>query len=446
MGEVDDATEVDNVQGENKPIFRDINADDVPEITEIESLCMACEEQGTTRLFLTKIPFFQDTIIMSFDCPHCHYRECEVKPGSDIHEQGVRMTLKVDGAKMMNRQIIRQASAMFRVEELDFEAPAFTSKGAFTNVEGLLETAIMGLEQQQPVRRIMQVEVAEKIDDIIAKLTKYKTGEVPFTLIMDDTSGNSFIENPYAPEEDSSLKVERYERSREQNERLGIMLPEEDDVDEKDETTEGELNLKDEVLEFPSNCSNCQTPAPVRMKVINIPHFKEVVIMALSCESCGFKSNEVKPGGAMEPLGMKIKFEMTDPTDLTRDVLTSETCCFSIPEFEIEINSMSMGGKFTTLEGLLVNVREQIGKINPFAFGDSSEKENTIKGLVEKLDKIISGEVYTTILLDDPIGNSYLQNLYAPDEDPNMTIEKYERTPEQDAELGISDMKTEDYC
>ena len=91
-------------------------------------------------------------------------------------------------------------------------------------------------------------------------------------------------------------------------------------------------------------------------------------------------------------------------------------------------------------------MREQIGKINPFAFGDSSEKENTIKGLVEKLDKIISGEVYTTILLDDPIGNSYLQNLYAPDEDPNMTIEKYERTPEQDAELGISDMKTEDYC
>ena len=37
------------------------------------------------------------------------------------------------------------------------------------------------------------------------------------------------------------------------------------------------------------------------------------------------------------------------------------------------------------------------------------------------------------------------QNLYAPDPDPEMTIEKYERTFEQNEELGINDMKTENY-
>ena len=43
------------------------------------------------------------------------------------------------------------------------------------------------------------------------------------------------------------------------------------------------------------------------------------------------------------------------------------------------------------------------------------------------------------------MANSYLQNIYAPNPDPNMTIEWYERTKEQEDDLGISDMKVEGY-
>lgn len=49
------------------------------------------------------------------------------------------------------------------------------------------------------------------------------------------------------------------------------------------------------------------------------------------------------------------------------------------------------------------------------------------------------------MILDDPLANSYLQNLYAPDPDPNMTIESYERTWDQNEELGLNDMKVENY-
>ena len=49
------------------------------------------------------------------------------------------------------------------------------------------------------------------------------------------------------------------------------------------------------------------------------------------------------------------------------------------------------------------------------------------------------------MILDDPLANSYLQNLYAPDPDPNMTIEWYDRTWEQNEELGLNDMKVENY-
>ena len=40
---------------------------------------------------------------------------------------------------------------------------------------------------------------------------------------------------------------------------------------------------------------------------------------------------------------------------------------------------------------------------------------------------------------------SIIQNLYAPDEDPEMKVLEYERTFEQNDELGINDIKTEDY-
>ena len=50
-----------------------------------------------------------------------------------------------------------------------------------------------------------------------------------------------------------------------------------------------------------------------------------------------------------------------------------------------------------------------------------------------------------TIILDDPLANSYLQNLYAPDPDPNMEIVMYERSWEENEDLGLNDIKVEGY-
>jgi len=37
--------------------------------------------------------------------------------------------------------------------------------------------------------------------------------------------------------------------------------------------------------------------------VTDIPHFREIVIMAFNCDGCGFRSNEIKAGGAVPELG-----------------------------------------------------------------------------------------------------------------------------------------------
>ena len=52
-----------------------------------------------------------------------------------------------------------------------------------------------------------------------------------------------------------------------------------------------------------------------------IPHFKEVIVMALTCDTCGYRSNEVKSGARVSEKGTRITLHLTDPIDLSGDIL-----------------------------------------------------------------------------------------------------------------------------
>nr|XP_023690788.1 zinc finger protein ZPR1 isoform X3 [Paramormyrops kingsleyae] len=394
-------------------------------------------------MLLTKIPFFKEIIISSFTCPHCCWSNTEIQSAGRIQDQGITYTLKVRSKQDMNREVVKADSATVRIPELDFEIPAFTQKGSLSTIEGLIGRTVAGLEQDQPTRKATAPEVAAKIDEFMERLQKLKDVKSEFTLVIDDPSGNSFVENPFAPQKDDALTVAHYKRTPQQDAQLGVKS------DEKDEEKPGNdiVSMRNEVLVFNTNCPECNAPASTNMKLVQIPHFKEVIIMATNCDSCGHRTNEVKSGGATEELGTRITLRLTDPSDMTRDLLKSETCCILIPELEFELGMAALGGKFTTLEGLLKDIRELIVSKNPFTCGDSSTPERTEKLEIfgEKIDKIIAGEMEGHIILDDPAGNSYLQNIYAPDPDPEMTIEKYQRTFEQNEDLGLNDMRTEGY-
>ncbi|XP_053756435.1 zinc finger protein ZPR1 isoform X2 [Panthera pardus] len=384
-------------------LFRPISAEDEEQQpTEIESLCMNCYRNGTTRLLLTKVPFFREIIVSSFSCEHCGWNNTEIHSAGRIQDQGVRYALTVRTQEDMNREVVKTDSATTSIPELDFEIPAFTQKGALTTVEGLISRAISGLEQDQPTRRANEEAVAERIDEFIVRLKELKRVASPFTLIIDDPSGNSFVENPHAPQKDHALVITHYNRTVQQEEMLGLQA-------EAPEEKPEEEDLRNEVLQFNTNCPECNAPAQTNMKLVQIPHFKEVIIMATNCDSCGHRTNEVKSGGAIEPLGTRITFHITHPSDLTRDVL-----------------------KVTK---------------NPFTLGDSSNPDQMekLQEFSQKLDQILEGNVKAHFIMNDPAGNSYLQNVYAPEDDPEMKVEHYKRTFDQNEELGLNDMKTEGY-
>lgn len=101
-----------------EPLYLTLNPNQ--EATVIESLCMNCYEQGTTRImflnvchvphkqsinsFLTpfsphvQIPFFKEIIVSAFSCPHCGYESKDVQSGATIQRLGVRYTLTLNKA------------------------------------------------------------------------------------------------------------------------------------------------------------------------------------------------------------------------------------------------------------------------------------------------------------------------------------------------------------
>lgn len=71
-----------------------------------------------------------------------------------------------------------------------------------------------------------------------------------------------------------------------------------------------------------------------------------------------------------------------------------------------------MGGRFTTVEGLIAAVKEQLSDPKrSHLFGDSVDQKSKDKFEVflRKFDEILDGKLSVTIVLDDPAGNSYIQ-------------------------------------
>jgi zinc finger protein len=119
-----------------------------------------------------------------------------------------------------------------------------------------------------------------------------------------------------------------------------------------------------------------------------------------------------------------------------------------IPEIDLELSTGTLGGRFTTIEGLLTQVHEELQGRSNFLIGDSSAEDSKeqFSCFLENLRKVANGELFPcTLILDDPLANSHVQNPFAPDPDPEMKIETYERTFEQNENFGLNDIKVENY-
>jgi zinc finger protein len=365
-----------------------------------------------------------------------------------------------------------------------------------------------------------------------------------FDIILDDPAGNSFIENLQAPHADPAMTHTRYHRTARQDMALGLqpsaqaiaagtiddanplhknMLNDgvsttidettrvlqkmkikkqqqmsvteqgastNEPVNEEQEKDEEQVNDDDddddvgrqEVIKFQTPCPHCFVTAETDMCVTDIPHFKEVIIMSLFCQACGYKSNEIKGGGAIPKFGCRITVTVQDDNDMAREVLKSDTAGIQIPELELELEEGGLDGMYTTIEGLMKKLYDRLKAANPFGAGDAATKQhlnndtaNTFSApspnharylkFLQRLDQMAQGQSFPfTLIVSDPLANSFVgpvpqdavalalqaeregsNECYNTYVDHGTVLEEYERTMDQNEVLGLNDMKTENY-
>lgn len=401
-------------------------------------------------MMLTMIPYFREVILMSFSCEHCGFANSEIQAAGVIQPKGTRYELRLTESADFERQVVKSDSAVVKFIELDVEVPA--GRGQLTNMEGLLTTIIDDLELGQEARKEQMPEVYPKVAEIITKGRAMLAGEsFPFRVSVDDPAGNSWI-SPDMKDGVGKWAKRDYVRTPEQNEGLGLGLTE--SVLDATQTQPDEDIIPDTVYSFPATCPGCTRPCSTNMKMVDIPHFKQVVLMSTACEECGYRSNDVKTGGEIPELGKKITLRIESDIDLARDILKSESCALECPELSLQVNPGTLGGRFTTVEGLLTQVRNDLhsqifeGGGGGGGGGDSiaSNERTRWTEFFEGLDAAIAGDKKFTIVLTDPLASSYVQKLVDPEQDdPQITSEEYERTEEEMEDLGLNDIKVDGY-
>ncbi|GFQ04826.1 zinc finger protein zpr1 [Phtheirospermum japonicum] len=407
---------------------------------EVESLCMRCRE---------------NILLSAFECPHCGERNNEVQFAGEIQPKGCHYVLDVPSGdqKMFNRQVLKSEAATIKIPELDFEIPPEAQRGSLSTLEGMLMRAADGLAALQEERKKVDPQTAEAIDEFLIKLRACATGE-------------------YAPAPDPSLTIKSYERTPEQQAAIGYS----EAISQGENTLESTSNephgavgaragrraiaqannseiadalfrysAPEEVMIFPTTCGTCATKCECRMFVTNIPYFQEVIVMSSTCDGCGYRNSEVKPGGRIPDKGKRIIVNVKNIKDLSRDVIKSDTASVEIPELDLELAAGTLGGLVTTVEGLISMIGESLERVHGFTFGDSLQdsKKSKWKEFGAKLDKLKSLDEPWSLIIDDALANSFI----APatdkiEDDTQLTFEEYERSWEQNEELGLNDMDT----
>jgi zinc finger protein len=445
-----------------------------------------------TRLLLTRIPYFREIVLSSFYCPHCSFSNTEISSAGQIQERGSKYVFKVENADDFQRSVVKGDGCAFRIEDIDLEIPQ--GRGQMTNIEGILAGVKEDLSQNQEARMEQMPEAGKKVAEVIQALGDMLDGKkYPFTVSAEDPTGNSFIQPSPSDARHKYTRTE-FDRSPEQNAALGLGEEAEAEaeaapIDGKDApatdirpeyraadglvggnsdssaprtVTTNNVDEEDirenEVYSFPASCPGCTRHCTTNMKMVNIPFFKQVVLMSTVCEHCGYRSNEVKTGGEVPEKGSRITLAVNTPEDLARDVLKSESAALHCPELGLRVEPGTQGGRFTTVEGLLTNFRKDLRaqafglengddeqELRSAADSMQSDKKRTWEEFFATLGEAIDGKRPFTVVIEDPLASSYVQSYTAPKPDPQIQVEEYERTAEEEEDLGLKDINTEDY-
>ena len=89
------------------------------------------------------------------------------------------------------------------------------------------------------------------------------------------------------------------------------------------------------------------------------------------------------------------------------------------------------------------NAAKNLSIFQPQRMAEQPEVGTKVAEIIVSLTKMASGLILPfRVIVDDPAGNSFIQNPFAPKADPNLKTYYYTRTSVQDMSLGLKPTKT----
>lgn len=402
---------------------------------ENETLCLNCMKNGTLSYEFKNIEYFRNIKISHFKCPYCNYTNESISFPGIVQQKGIHITYHISSFNDLQRFIIKSCSCTLSIPQLRLEIPGPTQANSYQTIEKFLSKTYAALN-----------DIENK--DFLEQFEKCINGSVEFDMILDDPSGNSFIECPNSPEKDDKIEITYYERTKENEESIEINEKRNHDNYEIGQESFDRIdsifaNNDGQIMGLQTACAVCETEGTMRSCTLVIPHFKEIAIMTFNCDHCGYHKAEVIVCGTVSPKARTISLYCDSREDLKRELIKSETAKIKIPEIDFELTSGTLGGKFTTVEGLLVEIQKNLRDNNPFTESYADIGDLSIYNyLIQTLEEFSNNEEPFTIIIDDPLSNSYIEEIKRNDK---IIIENYDRSADDNDYLGINDMKTEEY-
>ena len=196
------------------------------------------------------------------------------------------------------------------------------------------------------------------------------------------------------------------------------------------------------VDEMKSLCMSCGETGVTRFLLHKIPRFRELVIASFYCEHCGERNNEVSFGGEIQEKGCVYELTVTKERDINRQIVKSDSATIYIQELDFEIPAATQKGSINTLEGVLKRAIEELSAFQPVRMIQTPEVGAKVAEVISALEEMAAGNrLPFHIRLDDPAGNSFIENPNAPAVDHMLTVHFYNRSPDQDRFLGLDPEK-----
>ncbi|RAP51359.1 MAG: hypothetical protein BZ133_03340 [Methanosphaera sp. SHI613] len=160
-----------------------------------------------------------------------------------------------------------------------------------------------------------------------------------------------------------------------------------------------------------SDCPVCHSKNTLEVKNIteNIPYFGDILETSVYCTNCGYQESDNISLEQNEPSRYTLKI---NSDKLSSRVAKSQTATITIPELGLKVEpGPKSQGYVSNVEGILSRFEQAVVRAIKLEGDniDADVQENALN-IIELITNIRMGELETLMILEDPFGNSVIDD------------------------------------